>query len=509
METSRPTWIMIQNAYGLIVGYLIYYLIFRHAGVLAFGIFSFALSFGLLFSFISDLGINTAHTKMISSGSDRNEYNSAFILMKVFLTLIYVSVVLLSLFVWRVILHRGFETRYELLSILILIPYFISLPFIQGIRSFLTGTLEAAKMAIPSIVETTVRLISVVVFIEFNIFNIKNIDEMAVMIALSYSLSYVAYFILNIYVGRPWKFKWPKFSIIKEYLKYSYPLMGASIIMAVSSNIAQILIQTFFHSYELGGYAGDLRIITIITSFTGSLTILILPLLASHKGTEEEYKIRLIYLLKFIALFVSPLVAFVTAFSAPILNLWSDQLIPFSFPLQILLISSWFTILLNPYQTHFNATGQTKISAVLSIISALLIIIFDVILIPGTFLGIKLLDMGVVGAAYSSLISSIITFVVAVILVHRGLKVFITFDTIKAALISVILILPFYIYFDDNAKIPFFILAGVFLVYGLLYVLVTRAIKLITKEEMRDILNIFNIKKLLRYAIDELKKPSQ
>ncbi len=509
METSRPTWIMIQNAYGLIVGYLIYYLIFRHAGVLAFGIFSFALSFGLLFSFISDLGINTAHTKMISSGSDRNEYNSAFILMKVFLTLIYISVVLLSLFVWRVILHRGFETRYELLSILILIPYFVSLPFIQGIRSFLTGTLEAAKMAIPSIAETTVRLISVVVFIYFNIFNVKNIDEMAVMIALSYSLSYVTYFILNIYMGRPWKFKWPKFSIIKEYLKYSYPLMGASVVMAISSNIAQILIQTFFHSYELGGYAGDLRIITIITSFTGSLTILILPLLASHKGTQEEYKIRLVYLLKYIALFVSPLVVFATAFSAPILNLWSNQLIPFSFPLQILLISSWFTIMLNPYQTHFNATGQTKISAVLSIISAIFVIIFDIILIPGNFLGIKFLDMGVTGAAYSSLLSSIVTFIAAVIFVHRGIKVFITFDTIKAGLISVLLIVPFYIYFEDNSRLPFLILVGLFLGYGILYILVTRAVKLLSKDELRDIINIFNVKKLLKYAIEELKKPSQ
>ncbi len=500
---------IIQNLYGLIVGYLIYYLIFRHAGVVAFGIFSFALSFGLLFSFISDLGINTAHTKMISSGSDRNEYNSAFILMKIFLTLIYVSVVLLSLIVWRVVLHRGFESHYELLSIIVLIPYFVSLPFVQGIRSFLTGTLEAVKMTIPSIIESTVRLVSVIVFIDFNVFDIKNIDEMAVMIALAYSLSYVSYFIANVYVGRPWRFRWPKFAIIREYLKYSYPLMGASIVMAISSNIAQILIQTFFHAYELGGYAGDLRIITIITSFSGSLTILILPLLASHKGTQEEYKIRITYMLKYIALFISPIVAFVTAFSSPLLNLWSEQLVPFTFPLQILSISSWFSIMLNPYQMHFNAIAQTKISATLSIISAILIITFDIIFIPSSFLGFKLMDLGVSGAAYSTLLSSLTTFIIAALLVKRGIKIFITADTIKAAFLSFILILPFYYFFEDSSRLPSYELVGLFLLYVVLYTIVTRSVKLLTKQEFNDILNIFNIKKLVKYAIEELRKPSQ
>lgn len=509
METSRPTWIMIQNVFGLIAGYLVYYLILRHAGVVAFGIFSFALSFGSLFSFISDLGINTAQTKMISEGKDRNEYSNAFILLKIFLTLIYISAVLLSLFVWRIVLHHGFESKYELLSIIILIPYFFSLPFIQGIRSFFTGTLEAAKMAIPSIAETAVRLVAVVILIQFNIFNIGNIDQMAEMIAVSYTLSYLVYFAMYYRFGRPWNFRWPRFTVIREYLHYSYPLMGASIVLAVSSNLAQIMIQSFFHSYELGGYASAVRIITMLSSFSGSLTILILPLLASHKGSAQEYVDRLVFLMKYIALFVSPIIMFAYAFSAPILNLWSSQLIPFSFTLQLLLVATWFTVLLNPYQSHFNATGETGISAFLSIVGAVLIIILDLVLIPGKVGGLTLLGYGVNGAAIATLISGIATYLTASFLVYRSIKVFITLDTIKSVAISVALIIPFYWYFDDNSSIPFLILAGLFVAYSVIYLLIIRALKILSREEFKEILNTFNVKKLVRYALNEIKKPSQ
>ncbi len=77
-----------QNSYGFAIGYGTYLLIHWDAGVSAFGIFSLTLSFGMVFSFLSDLGINTAHTRMIAAGKDRNEYNNASILMMVIFTLL-------------------------------------------------------------------------------------------------------------------------------------------------------------------------------------------------------------------------------------------------------------------------------------------------------------------------------------------------------------------------------------------------------------------------------------
>jgi O-antigen/teichoic acid export membrane protein len=509
METSKPGWILLQNAYGLIIGYLIYYIIFRSAGVTAFGIFSFALSFGLVFSFVSDLGINTAHTRMIAAGRDRNEYNNALIFMKVVLTLTYIGVILASIFIWVAVLHKGFQTRYELLSILILIPYFFTLPYVQAVRSFFTGTLEAAKMAIPGMAESTTRLVAVVFFIRFNIFNISNLNEMALMIALAYSLSYIVYAILSFIIGRPWRFKWPKFSIMKEYMRYSYPLIGVAVALALSSNVAQILIQLYFHSYEVGGYAGDLRIISIITAFSGSLTILILPIMTSHSGSKEEYGVKVSQMVKYLAIFISPLTVFVAVFASPVLNLWSNQLIPFAFPLQLILVSTWFTTMATPFWTHFNAIGKTKVSGAINIITYLIIIALDIVLIPTYLFGIKFPGLGVTGAALAVVASGVTNFVLSVLIFNREVRVPDAFGSIKPTLISIIVGIPFYLLFGDELRIPALILIGFFLLYVLVYFGLLIASRTLSRQEVIEIVNVINLKKILKYAIDELRKPSQ
>lgn len=509
METSKPGWILLQNLYGLIIGYLIYYVIFRSAGVTAFGIFSFALSFGLVFSFVSDLGINTAHIRMIASGKDRNEYNNALILMKIILTLIYIGVILASIFVWVIVLHNGFQSRYELLSIIILIPYFFTLPYVQAVRSFFTGTLEAAKMAVPGMVESTVRFVAVILFIRLNIFNIGNLNEMALMIALAYSISYTVYAILSFAIGRPWRFRWPRFSTVKEYVKYSYPLMGVAIALALSSNIAQILIQLFFHSFAVGGYSGDLRIITIITAFTGSVTILILPVLTSHAGGEGEYGVKVSQMVKYLAIFISPLTVFVIVFSSPVLNLWSNLLIPFAFPLQIILVSTWFMTMATPFWTHFNAIGKTTISGAINITSYLLIIILDVALIPTSLFGVKFPGMGVTGAAIATLVSGVVNFVASLIIFSRSVSVPNPFSSVIPTILSIVLAVPFYLIFRHDLRMSAIILIGIFLLYIFIYLGLLIASKSLNRREINDIMNIINIKKILKYAIDEFRKPSQ
>ncbi|MGC8644939.1 MAG: oligosaccharide flippase family protein [Thermoplasmata archaeon] len=509
MERAKPSWILIQNIYGFLIGYVTYFMIFRHAGVTAFGIFSFALSFGLVFSFISDLGVNTAHTRMIAAGRDRNEYNSALLFMKLILTALYLGVILAAVYMWTVVLHHGFASKFEYYSILILIPYFASLPYVQANRAFFTGTLEAAKMSFPAIVESTVRLIAIIVLIRFNVFNILNLDRMALMIAVAYSLSYVAYAITGFALGRPWRIRMPKRSIMREYLRYSYPLMGMAILAAVASNIAQIIIQISGGSFDVGGFSGDLRIIAIVTSLTTSVTVLILPILTSHNGSREEYGRMVEYMMKYLVIFVTPITTFAIIFASPILNLWSSQLIPFSFSLQILLLGSWFSTISIPLWTHFNATGETKISGMLNIVAYLVTIILDLVLIPKFFLGMRFLGFGVSGAAYASLASGIVLLAGSYGALRTRVKVSLSRDSLKGILVSVILGVPFYLAFGHLARVPSYYLLLLFIGYALLYIIFLLITRTLSREEMIDILSMVDPRKLVRYAVSELRKPSQ
>ncbi|MCL5408047.1 MAG: oligosaccharide flippase family protein [Candidatus Thermoplasmatota archaeon] len=513
METSRPAWILLQNAYGLVVGYVTYLLILRDAGVSAFGIFSFALSFGMIFSFLSDLGINTAHTRMIAAGKDRNEYNNALVFMKFLLTLLYVGTIFVSIIVWTLVLHKGFDSPYEYLSILLLLPYFISLPYIQANKAFFTGTLEAVKVAVPPMVESTVRLLAVVVLIHYDIFHFASsgtgLIRMSLLIAASYSISYVAYAILGFWIGRPWKLRLPRYETIKDYMKYSYPLTGAAVASAVSANVAQILIQLFYESHALGGYASDLRFILMITGFTTSVTILILPLLTTKLGDHVEYGRTVGLSVKYLTVFITPITVFAIIFASPLLNLWTSQLLPFAIALQLMLIGSWFTTMAIPFWTHFNATGKTGISGALNVFGYLLIIIFDFILIPKYLLGVRLVGWGVNGAAAAMLISGVSILLTSMIALLRKIKIDLTFQSIKSILVSILLGALFYYFLHSYPRLPTLWILTLFVAYTLAYLGLILVTKTLSRQELIDILDMMNLKKLFKYGIQELKHRSQ
>ncbi|MFG1445825.1 MAG: oligosaccharide flippase family protein [Thermoplasmatales archaeon] len=513
METSKPAWILLQNAFGLILGFLTYLLILRDAGVSSWGIFSTALSFGLIFSFVSDLGINTAHTRMIALGKDRNEYNNALIFMKIFLTLAYIGVIFLAVYVWTVLFHQQFQSPLVYLSILLLIPYFLGLPYIQANRAFFTGTQEAFKMSLPAIIESVVRFTAVVILIHFNVFNFPNaksgIPEMAILIAISYSISYVVYFLLSFVVGMPWKFRMPHIETMKTYLKYSYPLMGAAITKAISANIPQVLVYIAIGSFASGGFAADYRFILMMTGFTMSVTVLILPSLTTRLDSSEDYGRTMGVTVKYLTIFVTPITVFATVFAAAILNLWNSALIQFAFALQIMLIGSWFWTMSTPYWTHFNAIAKTRVSGILNNFGYTLWIVLDVVLIPHSLADIRFAGLGVIGAAYAYLISGVVILVSSIIALNLEVKVPLTLQSIKGGVISVLLGALFYYLLEDSIRLHSVVLIGLFLLYSLAYVGLLIVSRTISREELMDILNMLNLKKLWNYAVGELRNKSQ
>jgi hypothetical protein len=52
-------------------------------------------------------------------------------------------------------------------------------------------------------------------------------------------------------------------------------------------------------------------------------------------------------------------------------------------------------------------------------------------------------------------------------------------------------------------------LAAIFVGYMFIYLILLRAFKVINRDELNDIINIINPKKLFSYIADELRRPSQ
>lgn len=87
--------------------------------------------------------------------------------------------------------------------------------------------------------------------------------------------------------------------------------------------------------------------------------------------------------------------------------------------LQINFIGLFFDFVYFGYQAILNAQGQTKSITVISVISSLINVILDPLFIFGNVLGLPGLGMGVAGAAYATVISKIVLYVLAIRIVHK------------------------------------------------------------------------------------------
>lgn len=99
--------------------------------------------------------------------------------------------------------------------------------------------------------------------------------------------------------------------------------------------------------------------------------------------------------------------------------------------LQINFIGLFFDFIYFSYQAILNAQGLTKSITIISIISSLTNVILDPLFIFDNVLGIPGLNMGIAGAAYATVISKIVLYILAIRLVQKQSEVKVSVRHIK------------------------------------------------------------------------------
>lgn len=99
--------------------------------------------------------------------------------------------------------------------------------------------------------------------------------------------------------------------------------------------------------------------------------------------------------------------------------------------LQINFIGLFFDFVYFGYQAILNAQGQTKSITIISIISSLTNVILDPLFIFDNVLGLPGLNMGIVGAAYATVISKIALYLLGIRIVHKYSEISVSVRKVK------------------------------------------------------------------------------
>ncbi len=200
-------------------------------------------------------------------------------------------------------------------------------------------------------------------------------------------------------------------------VKLTIPLFLESLLGILISNVDQLMLSA--HSQEAvaaSGNAGQLSWILIL--FFQVLSTAALILITQYKGAGEEERARVIYPLTLIVnSAIGIVVSLVSVFGIePLLKLMNiSDSVTFEYAkiyMQIAGVSFLFVAISNCFSVFLKANAVVKEVVVVSVIANLLNVV-------GNGIGLFVLDMGVAGVAYSTLISRFVGMLLIVLLFYR------------------------------------------------------------------------------------------
>jgi len=513
---ARKTYlILINSAITGLIGLISWYFVANHVAKGDVGIVYFALGYLGLFSFISDMGFGSAHIKKVSEGKDLGRCIGTFAAVKIVLVAIYVGVVLLSLFIWKNVLHRGFETPQHYYMIFVMLAYIIPMQLGDiGMKTFMART----EVAIQQIA----ILLSSVFQLGFTIYVVTHIENIYIF-GSTWVFGAIVYFtITTLYLSRL-PLKRPTKEYFSDYFRFALPLLLVAALSTLPGNIDKVMIQFFWNKEEVATYVGGQRFPPFLTKLAAGLSLILFPTISSlHANKKIDTIVTLLRKAERHTLIVlSPMVAAMVVLSPYIVVILGDIKYSDSYPV-LAVLSLWVLMYsINvPYTQQIVGMGRTDIAAKNSILSVSSIVLLNLIFIPkdlsqvtnllfsrplsGAY-NVKLLGLGATGAALATFLSSIIVALYLRISSYRltghislpPLKPIIAAGAAGVLLWKTIpLIQPVTRYYH---------LVFYSLLLGGYYLLILILIKGFTREDYRFYMDTLSPKKLLRYFVEEVK----
>ncbi|MFZ4590874.1 MAG: oligosaccharide flippase family protein [Ignavibacteria bacterium] len=469
------------------------FIVARIVGPTVLGTLAFGLAFVSMFLFIADLGLGSAHIKLISEGQDECKCIGTFAILKSGLIMLYTSTILVYYIVQKYFLHIAFESKEHEYVILIYLVITTINQFLVIPNTTFAAKTEQAKQDIPNFLQITLYQILRVVF--------AILGFTAVGLAFSNLISVVLVIPFYLYLFKGYKVgKFDK-DLAKKYFRLSLPLLMIIVVQTIIYSTDRVLLQYLTNSEEVGYYSAGFAIGQFIRLIESSVGLLFFPMFSGLIAGGEISAINNIInkYERFNAIFILPLVALISICSDLVVKLVLGNKYLETIPvLGFINISMYISVLALPYINLISGKGLFKLSSYIYMSSLVVYVGFAFLLVsPNTF------NLKGVGIACSLIAVNIFIGILFIIFSKKKIPevnlLKTKFIILYGIAVSIIFLLV-YLYTET-------ILSHILLAVG--YLLVYFGIGFLTKifkiDDIRMVLELLNSKKLLSYINSEMK----
>ncbi|MFX0186768.1 MAG: oligosaccharide flippase family protein [Candidatus Hodarchaeota archaeon] len=489
MQSQRIIFVVVFKVSKYALSFVFFYLMVLFYAPAVIGIVRFAIAFVAIFSFIFNLGFNIAHLKIYPEETSKSSSIGTLLSFKAVFICISIC------FYYMILSLFNFDK-----TITTIIIIFIVELIVQSINTSFSNILiadnEIIKGSFPWIIISSSKILLLVIGLYIypkNEITLSFIYLLSTILHTAFLLPYI----LRYNISKPTN------SVIKKYLKFTYPLIFSNIAVLISGNIGIILINFWISSEAVAFYYAAEHFSVFRTIIPNVISLVMVSIFAKNikKGNLEKNKRIIKKITKYSCILFGAIILLSFLYSDELILIFlGDVYEPSIFVFNILILAQIFVINDVAVFTDLNARGLTKLFSAIKIIGefykTFLIILF--IAPNGLNLGINGLALAILFGNFTySLLIRIILWKKYKYGYNFGIILYL-FVVLLIFLFNVLVIamIDFLTYFY---LIPLFAILNIFFYFIILYIL--RGIK---KEDIRYFKLMLNIKNLVNILYQDL-----
>ncbi len=478
--------------------FLLRILFSRTLGVEDYGLFYAMINFVALISIFIDLGLGSSLAHYIPKLFHSEKYSLIKrSVIQVFLIHLLLSVIIISIIL---LLKNFLASQYFHTSAAILIIPLFTLLFLFNISYkiivyFFIGVNNERFYASMNPIRLVLVLIASSIALVF--FKENLLIAFSIIWVVSYLIISAIYSALAI-INYPLVFRSAKTkeSYFKPISKYASMVFLSATAFFILSRIDVFMLTIFKGVKMVGLYEAALPAASLTLLFMTPLRSYLFPTISKlkHLGDKKMISTILKAIYNLGLFLVLPLTIIFLFFAQDILSLaFGKEFILASMALKILIIGFFFKSFTLINFATLQGLGKVKKVALIVYIGVILNIILNTILIPKQLFGIKLFDLGIIGAALATSFCFLIMFILSLLIIHRNYAIAYK-NWWKIIILNVFLFFGVYfllkiIYLQVYVKmiIISLIVGAIYLLIGILWKVIdyNELIRLIRRDEIK------------------------
>ncbi|MFN8258874.1 MAG: oligosaccharide flippase family protein [Bacteroidales bacterium] len=467
----------------------------RIVGPSVMGTIAWALAYVQMFGFIADLGLGTAHIKLISEGREPSKCMGTYTVLKFSASGLYLIVFMGNYLLKKFVFHDPFESQVHEYVLFISLAYMMIQDSLNIAIATFAGKTEQAKQDIPYMIQN--------VFGQFLRVAIVLLGGRAIALAFGNLVSGIV--ILPMYIMMMRNYKFGKFDkeLAKEYIKIAAPVLILGAATTLTNTIDKVMLQSLTDSEQVGYYTAGQRIGGFILLISRSMSLLFFPMFSAAvvKGDFNFIQEKIYKFERFSFLFILPFVVLIALYSRDIVMiLLGPEYMPSINMMSISTVALFLTVFNTPQGNVMTGLGKFRLVAIIAVVNLAIYAVLIYVFVSKDFL-----NYGGEGVSWCLLITNVLIGVFYRYFCYKASKLlsnrlaiqFIIYGIINFALFWLI----FKNYFIDKVILRIvFLPIYLLLTYGSFYLF-----KWMNMNDVYQLLGLFNVKAMKNYISGEMK----